>query len=88
MSYKRVIITEFGGPEVLKVVEEPTLPEPEAGQARIKVQAASATLTDVMVRKGINTGLKETPPFPPGYDFVGVVDKLGPGANTLKAGQK
>jgi len=87
MSYKRVIITEFGGPEVLKVVEEPTLPEPDAGQARLKVQAASATFTDVMVRKGIYYGLKETPPFSPGYDFVGVVDKLGPGTNTLKVGQ-
>ena len=87
MSYKRVVITEFGGPEVLKVVKEPTLPEPEAGQARIKVQAASAAFTDVMVRKGIYTGLKEKPPFPPGYDFVSVVDKLDPGANTLKVGK-
>ena len=36
MSCKRVIITEFGGPEVLKVVEEAMLPEPELGEVRVK----------------------------------------------------
>ncbi|MCK5315715.1 MAG: alcohol dehydrogenase catalytic domain-containing protein, partial [Anaerolineales bacterium] len=87
MSYNRVIITEFGDPEVLKVLEEATLPEPAAGEARLKVQAASATFTDTMVRKGVYYDLKETPPFPPGYDMVGVVDKLGAGVNTLKVGQ-
>ena len=44
---------------------------------RIKVKAVSATFTDTMVRKGVYYGLKEEPPFPPGYDFVDVVDKLG-----------
>ena len=87
MSYKRVIITEFGDPEVLTVVEEATLPEPAGGEARLKVLAASATFTDTMVRKGVYYDLKETPPFPPGYDLVGVVDKLGAGVNTLKVGQ-
>jgi len=37
MSYKRLIIKEFDGPEVLKVIEESTLPEPEIGEVRIKV---------------------------------------------------
>lgn len=76
----------------LSIDPEPGAVEPffefeiQAMLARIKVQAASATFTDVMVRKGIYTGLKEKPHFPPGYDFVGVVDKLGPAANTLKVG--
>ncbi len=48
MSYKKVIITEFGGPEVLKVVEEAALPEPKADEARIKVLATSACFTDTM----------------------------------------
>ena len=87
MSYKRVIITEFGDPDVLKVVEESALPEPGAGEARIKILSASATFTDTMVRKGVYFDLKETPPFPPGYDMVGVVDKLGAGVNTFKVGQ-
>ncbi|MFV9674706.1 MAG: medium chain dehydrogenase/reductase family protein [Anaerolineales bacterium] len=87
MSYKKVILNEFGGPQVLKVVEEATLPEPEAGEVRIKVLAASATFTDTMVRKGIYYGFKETPPLSPGYDMVGVVDKLGAGVTSLEIGQ-
>lgn len=77
MSYKQVIISEFGGPDVMKVVEETALPEPAADEVRIKVQATSACFTDTMVRKGIYFDLKEKPPLSPGYDLVGVVDKLG-----------
>jgi NADPH:quinone reductase-like Zn-dependent oxidoreductase len=51
MSYKKVILNEFGGPQVLQVIEEAALPEPEVGEVRIKVLAASATFTDTMVRK-------------------------------------
>ncbi len=87
MSYKKVVITEFGGPEVLKVVEETTLPEPGASEVRVKVQATSACFTDTMVRKGIYYDMKKKPPFPPGYDMVGVVDKVGTGVTSLKVGQ-
>jgi len=87
MNYKKVIIHEFGGPKVLQVIEESTLPEPGTSEARIKVLAASATFTDTMVRKGIYYGFKETPPLSPGYDMVGVVDKLGQGVTGLEVGQ-
>ena len=87
MSYKKVILNEFGGPEVLQVVEVNTLPEPGEGEVRVKVLAASATFTDTMVRKGIYYGFKETPPLSPGYDMVGVVDKLGEGVTGLEVGQ-
>lgn len=42
MRYKRVIITEFGGPGVLKVVEETELPEPKPDEVRVKIMATSA----------------------------------------------
>ena len=87
MSYKQVIITEFGEPEVMKVVEVDMLPEPAAGEVRVKVQATSACFTDTMVRKGVYFDLKKKPPFPPGYDMVGVVDKVGTGVTGLKVGQ-
>jgi hypothetical protein len=87
MSYKKVILNEFGGPQVLQVVEEAALPEPEAGDVRIKVLVASATFTDTMVRKGIYYGFKETPPLSPGYDMVGAVDKLGAGVTGIEIGQ-
>jgi NADPH:quinone reductase-like Zn-dependent oxidoreductase len=87
MSYKRVIVTEFGGPEVLKVVEEAALPEPGPGEVRVKVLVTSACFTDTMIRKGKYIDLKEKPPFSPGYDVVGVVDSLGAGVTNLKVGQ-
>ncbi len=87
MSYKKVLLNEFGGSEVLQVVAESALPEPGMGEVRIKVLAASATFTDTMVRKGIYYGFKETPPLSPGYDMVGVVDKPGTGVTGLEVGQ-
>lgn len=87
MNYKKVILNKFGSPEVLQVVEEATLPEPGTCEVRVKVLAASATFTDTMVRKGIYYGFKETPPLSPGYDMVGMVDKIGTDVTGLKAGQ-
>ena len=87
MSYKKVTLNEFGSPDVLQVVTEDTLPEPAAGEVRVKVLAASATFTDTLVRKGIYYGFKETPPLSPGYDMVGVVDELGENVTGFEIGQ-
>lgn len=87
MSYKKITLNEFGSPDVLQVVTEDTLPEPAAGEVRVKVLAASATFTDTLVRKGIYYGFKETPPLSPGYDMVGVVDELGENVTGFEIGQ-
>ena len=88
MPYNRVIVSAFGGPEVLKYVQENELPEPGQGEVRIKVTAVSACFTDTMVRKGIYFGMKEKPPFSPGYDLVGIIDKTGPESFRFKIGDK
>jgi len=88
MSYKKIIITKFGGPEVIQLVEEKSLPEPEPGEVRVKVLKASANFTDIMIRKGKYPDVKEKPPFSPGYDMVGVVDKTGKGVEEFQAGDK
>ena len=87
-SFHEVVITEFGGPEVLQMVERAALPEPGPGQVRVKVLTASASFTDIMVRKGLYPGVQTEPPFPPGYDMVGVVDKLGTDVDTFTVGQR
>ena len=53
-------------------------PEPKRGEVRVRVLAAGVSLPDIMAREGIHP---ETPrlPFTPGWDLVGVVDRLGPG---------
>jgi len=87
MSYRRVVITEHGGPNVLKVVEEANLPEPGRGEVRVRVEATGANFSDVMVRKGMYPGTGK-PPFSPGYDMVGLVDALGEGVTAPAVGQR
>lgn len=88
VAYRRVIIKKFGPPRVLQVIEEPQLPEPNPGEVRVRVQAISAAYTDTMIRKGVYPDVKEKPPFSPGYDMVGVVDKLGNGVSNFKIGDR
>ena len=85
MKYTRIVVTRYGGPDELQVIED-DCPEPAAGEVRVKVLAAGVSLPDVMMREGIHP---ETPrlPFTPGWDFVGVVDRLGAGVSGLQPGQ-
>jgi NADPH:quinone reductase len=75
VRHTRIIVTHYGGPDALRVVEE-ECPEPKNGEVRVRVLAAGVSLPDVMAREGVHP---ETPPVPftPGWDLVGVVDRLG-----------
>ncbi len=85
MRHKRIIVTHYGGPDAVQVVEE-ECPEPKRGEVRVRVLAAGVALPDVMMREGIHP---ETPPLPftPGWDLVGVVDRLGEGVSGIEPGQ-
>lgn len=86
MKHHRVVVTRHGGPDVLQVVEE-DLPEPRAGEVRVKVLAAGVSAYDLMFRR--SRLLPGTPrvPFTLGEDVVGVVDKLGEAVSTFEPGQ-
>jgi NADPH:quinone reductase-like Zn-dependent oxidoreductase len=77
MPWQQLRISRFGGPEVLQVVEESTVPEPGPGEVRIKVLAAGTGFTDTMIRRGRYPDFKGPLPFTPGYEIVGVVEKIG-----------
>ena len=85
MRHTRIVVTHYGGPDALQVVEE-ECPEPDGGQVRVRVLAAGVSLPDVMARQGIHP---ETPavPYTPGWDLVGEVDRLGKGAASVERGQ-
>src|SRR5262249_41198708 len=85
MRHTRIIVTHYGGPHALLRVEE-ACPEPKHGEVRVRVLAAGVSLPDVMMREGVHP---ETPPLPftPGWDLVGVVDRLGPGVSGIEPGQ-
>ncbi len=88
MSWTRVMITAFGGPENLELETVADLPEPREGEVRVRVLVTSAAFTDVMIRKGMYPDVKEKPPFTPGYDMVGLVDAAGPGATRFRPGDR
>jgi NADPH:quinone reductase-like Zn-dependent oxidoreductase len=79
MPWQHIRISRFGGPEVLEMTEEQTIPEPGPGEARIKVIAAGTGFTDTMIRRGRYPDFKGPLPFTPGCDLVGIVEKIGPG---------
>ena len=76
-TYRAVMLTKKGGPEVLQVVELP-VQAPGLGQLRIRVTAAGVGATDVMMLSG-NYPFAPRIPFVPGYEVAGTVEALGPG---------
>jgi NADPH:quinone reductase-like Zn-dependent oxidoreductase len=91
MKYKSVIVTQFGGPEVLQVIEN-DLRAPVAGEVRIKVLAASVCRPDITVRTGealySGTPLGQKIPFVPGYSIIGDVDAIGEGVSEAAIGDR
>lgn len=85
MKHTRIIVNNYGGPEELQVVEE-ECPEPKEGEVRVRVLAAGVALPDLMMREGIHPE-KPRLPFTPGWDLVGVVDRLGKAVSGIEPGQ-
>jgi len=85
VKHTRIIVTHYGGPDALQVVEE-ECPEPKDGEVRVRVLAAGVSLPDLMMCEGIHP---ETPrlPFTPGWDLIGVVDRIGAGISGIEPGQ-
>ena len=86
MYWQKILIESFGDPEVMRVVGYDALPEPTEGEVRVRVLAAGTGTTDTLVRRGQYPGVKGKLPLTPGYDWVGVVDKPGPGVTGFAAG--
>jgi NADPH2:quinone reductase len=73
--------SEFGGPDVLRIVALP-MPAPGPGEVLVRVAAAAVNPTDVAFRDGghrsrLPAGL--SPPYVPGMDLAGSVETAGPG---------
>ena len=83
---KRVLVDHFGGPEVLRVVDEEA-PRPARGEVAVRVLAAGVSFTDALIRAGTYLGGPK-PPFTPGYELVGVVEEVGPGCSRLREGDR
>lgn len=83
---KAVRIDKFGGPEVMQIVDVP-VPEPGAGQVRIRVEACGLNYSDIMIRQGMYIDAMSLPCYL-GREFCGTIDKAGPGATQFAPGTR
>ena len=85
-TYRAVMLTKKGGPEVLQTVELP-VEHPGPGQLRVRVRAAGVGATDLIMLAG-NYLYAPKIPFVPGYEAAGVVDAIGAGVTGFDLGQR
>jgi NADPH:quinone reductase len=83
---KAVVVTDYGTPEEMKymTVDHPAL---KSNQVLIRVVASSVNFADIKARYGTKKGGSK-PPFIPGLDTAGVIEKVGADVRHLKVGQR
>jgi NADPH:quinone reductase-like Zn-dependent oxidoreductase len=81
---KAVRFSQFGGPEVLEIVDLPE-PHPGPGEVRIAVRAAGVSPSDWKKRQGL---MDQELPQTMGHEAAGVVDELGEGVMDLAVGDR
>jgi NADPH:quinone reductase-like Zn-dependent oxidoreductase len=85
---KAVRFNEYGGIEVLRVVDVP-LPEPAGGEVLVRVKAAGINPGEAKIRAGVlHDRFPATFPSGEGSDLAGVVEKLGPGVAGVGVGDE
>ena len=83
---RAIRVSEFGGPEVLKVQEAPD-PVPDSGQVLVRVKAAGVNPVDTYIRAGVYAR-KPNLPYTPGTDAAGIVEAVGPNVKRVKPGDR
>lgn len=84
---KAVVITKFGGPEVLAIQEVPT-PQPGPGQVLVRVHATALNRADLLQRQGKYPAPQGVVQNIPGLEFAGEVAGLGPGSTYWEKGDR
>jgi NADPH:quinone reductase-like Zn-dependent oxidoreductase len=79
---KAIVFDRFGEPADVLTVRDVPIPEPGPGQVRIRMIASPINPSDLLVTRG-RYGVLPTLPATPGFEGVGIVEKLGPGLNPL-----
>lgn len=82
---KQIVITKYGGPDVLEIQEKKD-PTPSAGEVLIKVEAIGVNFADILARKGLYPDAPK-PPCVVGYEVSGTVETAGPGVDSSILGK-
>jgi alcohol dehydrogenase, propanol-preferring len=81
---KAAVVTELGKP---LVIEDRAIPEPGNDEVLVRIEASGLCHTDIHAARG-DWPVKPVPPFVPGHEGVGVVEKLGAGVTIRKVGDR
>lgn len=88
---KAIIVTRYGGPEVLQIKDEPT-PSPKENEVLVRIHAAAVNNTDPAFRKGkpfisrFFTGLSKPKYSIPGDVLAGEIIDIGKNVKRFKIG--
>jgi len=77
---KAIRVSQFGGPEVLKLEEVPDL-KPGAGQVVVRMKAIGVNPVETYMRSGVYPR-KPQLPYTPGQDGAGTIEAIGPAASS------
>jgi propanol-preferring alcohol dehydrogenase len=83
-TMRAAVVTDFHSP--LQVQDLP-IPEPGAGEVLVRIETSGLCHTDIHAAHG-DWPVKPTPPFIPGHEGVGHVEKLGTGVSTRAIGDR
>lgn len=84
---KAVVITRFGGPEVLEVRDVPA-PRPGPDEVLVRVRSTALNRADLLQRQGRYAAPPDTPQDIPGLEFAGEVAELGVKARRWHEGDR
>jgi NADPH:quinone reductase len=85
---KSVLLRQHGDPaDVLSLADWP-IPEPGAGEARVRIIATPINPSDLLYVRGVYSGVEASFPAPVGFEGAGRVDALGQGAAGFAVGQR
>lgn len=87
-QYQRVVVSAFGGVEVLKTEYVP-IPSPQADEVRLRVIATGVSFADLLMREGLHPEVWfELPPFTLGWEVIGVIEAIGAEVQGYTIGQR
>src|ERR1019366_5790581 len=84
LTMRAAVVTDFHSP--LQVQDLP-IPEPGAGEVLVRIETSGLCHTDIHAAHG-DWPVKPTPPFIPGHEGIGVIEKLGAGVSTRAVGDR
>jgi NADPH:quinone reductase-like Zn-dependent oxidoreductase len=77
---RALVVRRYGSPDVIQM-QQVADPQPQAGEVVIRVKAVGVNFADLLQRMGIYPGAPK-PPFVPGLEIAGVVEKAAEGSRS------